>query len=112
LPDPTDQLPGEGTLLGVTVWAAMSLFVHVTVLFTPKKTVMAPGEKPGFEPALAPTGIDAVTVDCALANGSNVKAPDSSSKAAAPVTSDNLLNSIGRKPECSGRLTFLAGRGN
>jgi hypothetical protein len=92
LPDPTDQLPGEGTFSGVTVWEALSLFIQVTVLFTPMTIVIAWGEKPGAATLLTPDprGIDTMTVDWALAKGSSVKDPVSTRRIAAPVSKDDL----------------------
>jgi len=59
-PELKDATPA-GTLVEVTVWWTVSLFVQVTVLFTPITKVMLSGAKPGAPLGRPePLGIDTI----------------------------------------------------
>jgi hypothetical protein len=75
-----------GTRVEYTVWAAVSSFVHVTVLLMPITTVTLAGEKPGAAdwPTPAPLGIDTVTVDWAFASGKAMLSPETRRTTSAP----------------------------
>jgi hypothetical protein len=89
---------GAVMLFAVTVWAAVSLFVHVTVLFTPMIIVICFGAKPGAAPGPlpAPGGIDTTTVDWAFARGMAVVNPEMKTRARTLAETEALKRIVER----------------